>query len=103
MRISHALIAMARTAIAALYGLEKQHPATVQSPPQPPPAPCPEPPAALPRHRSPYGLPEPPCYVDGQPLVRPYLVEYERRQRRRLVMAAHHGIVVDCVVVGGGR
>ncbi|MDH2389758.1 hypothetical protein QCN29_13325 [Streptomyces sp. HNM0663] len=64
-------------------------------------------PAGLPEVRSPYGLDEP---LDGgaAALVRPYLIEHERRrerarqQRRRLtlVLAVDFGIDLDAHVVG---
>ncbi|MDH2393417.1 hypothetical protein QCN29_32565 [Streptomyces sp. HNM0663] len=63
----------------------------------------------LPAHRSPYGRHE---VLDGGAvaLVRPYLIEHERRQRRArqqrrrltLVLAADFGIDLDAHVVGAG-
>ncbi|MGW0731198.1 hypothetical protein [Streptomyces sp. NPDC002851] len=57
---------------------------------------------ALPVHRSPYGL-DVPLDGDAGPLVRPYLIDHERRQgrarqqRRRLalVLAVDFGIDLD--------
>lgn len=64
--------------------------------------------AALPVHRSPYGLPE---QFDGAAttVVRPYLIAHERRQerlrqrRRRLtlVLAADFGVDLDTRVLHG--
>lgn len=67
--------------------------------------PPPAPPARLPLHRSPYGLPTP---LDGTAsrLVRPYLLAHEQdaalTQRRRLalVLAADFGIDLDRHLVG---
>ncbi|UGY92628.1 hypothetical protein [Streptomyces gobiensis] len=103
MSIIHALTALARAAITALYGLEERHPMhpIAPNPPQPPaPAPAP-PPTPLPRHRSPYGLDEPLC-ADALPLVRPYVAAEEQRQRRQdLIAAAQFNTDTDPYVYRG--
>lgn len=60
-----------------------------------------QPAVPLPRHRSPYGSGE---ALDGEAhrLVRPYLAEWERRSRRRVLLCATRGIDLDQHLVGTG-
>ncbi len=60
----------------------------------------------LPRARSPYGLPAAPFRADAVPLVRPYLVAYEREERRTALVLALDGVdvgprVIHGIAVGG--